>query len=291
MNISALKTTVVRGTHRGLLIARKYSPEILTAVGIVGGVAAAVMASKATLKIDPILNEHHGYVELIKRDVPREDPAYAKTMAFTYTRTTIELCKLYGPAIGMGAASIASIVGAHGIMRQRNAALVAAYSVLERSFNEYRKRVEAKVGEGVELELRHDIKTETRKDEKGKEVEVKVVDPTKTSVYAKFFDELNPYYQKNAEINRSFLQAQQTFANHLLHARGHVFLNEVYDALGIERTSAGAVVGWVLSPEGDNYIDFGLFDPDNYKAREFVNGFERAILLDFNVDGLIYDKI
>ena len=51
-----------------------------------------------------------------------------------------------------------------------------------------------------------------------------------------------------------------------------------------------AVVGWVLG-NGDNCIDFGIWDSANEKARDFVNGREGAILLDFNVDGVIYDLI
>ena len=60
--------------------------------------------------------------------------------------------------------------------------------------------------------------------------------------------------------------------------------------LGIPRSQAGAVVGWVLG-EGDDYIDFGMFDGNNMATRDFVNGYERSILLDFNVDGVIYDLI
>jgi hypothetical protein len=63
--------------------------------------------------------------------------------------------------------------------------------------------------------------------------------------------------------------------------------------LGIDRSKAGSVVGWVITKEGtgDNFIDFGVFDGDNPRARDFVNGREGSILLDFNVDGVIYDKI
>jgi hypothetical protein len=69
-----------------------------------------------------------------------------------------------------------------------------------------------------------------------------------------------------------------------------VFLNEVYDMLGAKRTRAGAVMGWFYDKEGkysDNYIDFGIFDIHNEKACDFVNGIEKSIILDFNVDGRI----
>ena len=84
---------------------------------------------------------------------------------------------------------------------------------------------------------------------------------------------------------------QQTFFNDLLLSRGHLFLNEVYDQIGIDRTKAGQVVGWVVSKDGDNFVDFGLFDGSTQEKRMFVNGHENSVLLDFNVDGVIYDKI
>lgn len=108
------------------------------------------------------------------------------------------------------------------------------------------------------------------------------------SPYARFFDEASANWVKDPEINHIFVQCQQNFANNLLIARGHLFLNEVYDMLGIDRSSAGQVVGWVISGDGDNFVDFGMFEA--HSAR-FVNGYERSILLDFNVDGVVVDKI
>ena len=107
------------------------------------------------------------------------------------------------------------------------------------------------------------------------------------SQYARFFDETCPSWSKNSEANLMFLKLQQQFANDMLKARGVLYLNEVYAMLGIPRTKAGQVVGWkydLENPSGDNYVDFGIFDEKN---KSFVNGFERSILLDFNVDGII----
>jgi hypothetical protein len=85
-----------------------------------------------------------------------------------------------------------------------------------------------------------------------------------------------------------FLQCQQNYFNQQLKARGHVFLNEIYDAIGLERSKAGTIVGWVTDGNGDGYIDFGMFED---ASRRFINGIEPSILLDFNVDGVIYDLI
>ena len=102
---------------------------------------------------------------------------------------------------------------------------------------------------------------------------------------------LNPHWESNNEYNLMFIKAQERYANDLLKAKKRVFLNEVYEMLGLPRTKAGQIVGWVYNPEnpkGDNYIDFGLYS-DNLSYSDYVNGFDQAILLDFNVDGNIWD--
>jgi hypothetical protein len=173
-------------------------------------------------------------------------------------------------------------------MTKRNSALMAAYAGLQKAYDDYRERVRDQLGEERELEIYHAGKTDIIKNELDKNEEIKTVDPNKWSPYAKMFDEGSKHWEKDPEINRLFVQCQQNYANNLLKARGHLFLNEVYDMLDVERTKAGSVVGWVISKDGDNFVDFGMYEA--YNAR-FINGWERSIILDFNVDGVIYDKI
>ena len=201
------------------------------------------------------------------------------------------------PVVGFGVLSVTCFLSAHGIMKSRNAALVAAYKVLEFSYDEYRARVRDAYGEEFDETATRTIsvagQTSTSEhDEESKELRITTHDAlSEYSVYARFFDETNSQFQQNPEYNLLFLKSQQSYMNDLLRSRGHVFLNEVYDALGIERSSAGQVVGWVLNDGGDNYIDFGIYRFESPEARAFVNGSENAILLDFNVDGIVYDKI
>lgn len=301
MDIQSIKNVVTRTAGLGLLQVKKHSPIILTSAGIVGGVTATVLACKATLKLEPIVEDLNGSVAAIKENKNRVDlrgkplfneKEYARNLAFLYTRGTIDIVKLYGPAVSLGVVSIGCIVSAQGIMQRRNAALVAAYTALEKGFNEYRKRVANAVGEDAERELRYGLRTEDVHNTKDGVVEqVSVADPNAISIYARFFDETSSEWTKTPEYNLLFLKCQQQYANDLLHSRGHVFLNEVYDSLGLERSKAGQVVGWVMSKNGDNFVDFGLYRGERDVVREFVNGRERSILLDFNVDGVIYDKI
>lgn len=109
------------------------------------------------------------------------------------------------------------------------------------------------------------------------------------SMYAMYFDKESPYWNNNSEMNKMFLISRQEYANDILRHRGHLFLNEVYDILGLPRSSAGAVVGWVYdvdNPIGDNYVDFGLCNIDDN-----VEENSDAILLDFNVDGCILSYV
>jgi len=307
MKLEKITTGLSNLTGRTGLVLKAHSPEILLVLGITGTVASAILACRATLKVEKVLDNHKSKTDKInecwarikKGEIPIDEYSeqdYKKDLVVTYTQTAVDFIKLYGPAITLGVVSIACIISGHGIMRKRNIALMAAYKAIEEGFNAYRKRVIEEYGEEKDYMYKHGLHSETvmetEVDEDGKTHKVKktklIEDPNGTSVYARFFDEGCSQWSKTSEYNLMFLRAQQNYHNDLLKARGHVFLNEVYDALGIPRTQAGSIVGWVIG-DGDNFIDFGIFDGDRIRARDFVNGYERSILLDFNVDGVIYD--
>ena len=294
-----IPANIMMGLGRGLLMTKKYSPTILTAVGVVGMVGTTILASRATLKLEPIVAELNDQKILIK-DVQKHlqseelvtDQKQRKEITKAYVKSTKALVVLYGPTITLGLASISCVVAAHGIMHKRNVALVAAYKVVEDAFMKYRHRVIEEFGEEKDQEYRRGVYTEVSVDkETGKKTKQKAMDPNGHSQYAKFFDEGNENWQREKSYNLFFLRSQQNFANDLLHSRGHMFLNDIHDMLGMERTSAGAVVGWAITKDGDNFVDFGVYDFESEMARAFVNGDERSILLDFNVDGVIYDLI
>ena len=302
-----IKESLMQTYKRTELKVRKHSPEILAGVGVVGVIASTVMACKATTKLSDILEESKDQLDQIK--TVAVDPAYAdkyseddakKDTTITYVQTGVKVAKLYAPSVILCAGSLGCLLASNNILKKRNAALSAAYMTVDKSFKEYRKRVADRFGEEVEKEIRYNIKAEeiTKVDEDGNEVTetVKVMDgtddPNSYSDYARFFDESCAAWQNDAEYNLTFLKAQQQYANDLLKARGRLFLNEVYRMLGIDETKAGQVVGWVYNPDnptGDNFVDFGIYNMQRERVRAFVNGYEPNILLDFNVDGVIWD--
>ena len=301
---------LTRTLNRVGLKLKKHSPEILVVTGVVGTVASAVMACKATTKIDEVLAETKDNIDKTKDYVEKKgfsekytEEDYKKDLTIFYAKGGLELVKLYAPSVALGALSITAILSGHNVLRKRNVALAAAYATVEKGFKEYRGRVVERFGEELDRELKYNIKAkeveETSVDEKTGEEKVtkktvNVADPNNYSSYARFFDDGCTGWTKDPEYNLMFLKNQQRYANDLLKSRGHLFLNEVYDMLGIPRTKAGQVVGWIYDeeyPNGDNFVDFGIYDLYNEKARDFVNGYERTILLDFNVDGDIMNLI
>ena len=307
-----IMNTMTRSFNKFGLQMKKHSPEILVGAGIVGVVASTVMACKATTKLDEVLEEPKEKIEKIHEfmehpeNVP-EGKEYTeedgkKDLTIVYTQTAVKVARLYAPAVVLGAVSIAAIVSGHAILRKRNIALAAAYATLDKGFKEYRDRVIERFGKELDRELRYNIKSKEIEEVEvapdGTEVVKKktadVADPNMNSIYARFFDDGCTGWTKDPEYNLMFLRDQQRYANDLLKSRGHIFLNEVYDMLGIQRTKAGACVGWIYdekNPVGDNFVDFGIYDLYKERNRDFVNGYERTILLDFNVDGNILDLI
>ena len=302
-----MKEKLMKTYKKVELKAIKHSPEILAGVGVVGVVGSLVMACKATTKLSDVLEESKEQLDKIKEVAA--DPAYEekysqddakKDTTITYVQTAMKVTKLYAPSVILCASSLGCLLASNNILKKRNAALSAAYMTVDKSFKEYRKRVADRFGEEVEKEIRYNIKAEeiTKVDENGNEVTetFKVMDgtddPNSYSDYARFFDESCAAWQNDAEYNLTFLKAQQQYANDLLKAKGRLFLNEVYRMLGIDETKAGQVVGWVYNPDnptGDNFVDFGIYNMQRERVRAFVNGYEPNILLDFNVDGVIWN--
>ena len=287
---------------------KKHSPEILMVAGIAGTIVGTVLACKATTKVSEIIEEKNKNVEDVHTCLEEKPNEYTeedskKDLTIIYAQTGVKLFKLYSPAIGVMALSFASIIAGHKVLKKRNIAIAAAYAAIDKGFKQYRKNVIEEFGEGVDQQMRFGLKAKEikKKDKDGKTVKETeyYIDPEgnpldNISEYARFFDASSENFAKDPEYNMMFLRRQQDYANEMLKARGHLFLNEVYDLLDIPRSKAGQVVGWVYdkngNTKGDNYVDFGLYRNDQ-GTRRFVNGLEYNILLDFNVDGVIYDII
>lgn len=318
MNKTELMTNVTRTIKRTGFKIKKYSPEILIVAGVIGTVTSAVMACKATTKVSEILDKAKEDIDSVKEcreksnnnDLP-ENEVYTeedskKDLTIIYAQTGVKFAKLYAPSVILGALSLTAIISSHNILRKRNVALAAAYMTVDKSFKDYRGRVAERFGTDAEREIRYNIKAkdieETVVDEKGKEKTVKttvetVEDPNQISAWSRIWQEGNPGWTKDAQHNKYFLTQIQNQANDMLRSRGHLFLNEVYDMLGYPRIKEGNIIGWIYdekNPVGDNFVDFGIYPLNgtiDQAKINFINGDERSILLDFNVDGPILDLI
>lgn len=308
MKFNDIMASASRTFSKVSLQGKKYAPEVMVVVGVVGVVASTVMACKATTKAGAIVEDTKDQMDQIHEVAETHAEEYSeddmkKDTVIVYTQTAVKFAKLYGPAVILGAASIACILGSHHILSKRNAALAAAYATVDKGFKEYRGRVIERFGKELDKELRYNVKAKDFEEtvvneETGEETKVtntvNVADPNDYSDYARFFDDGCTGWTKDSEQNLYFLKCQQNYANERLQKKGYLFLNDVYEMLGIPKTKAGQIVGWIYdkkNPVGDNFVDFGIYNMNREKARDFVNGYERTILLDFNVDGNILDLI
>lgn len=315
MNKTELMNSMTRKFYRAKLNLKKHSPEILVGAGVVGVVTSTVLACKATLKVNETLEETRANVEKINeahekgataigKEYTEDD--YKNDMRINYIQAGVKLAKLYAVPVGLGTVSIVAILGGHNILRKRNIALATSYAALFNDFKGYRSRVIDRFGAELDKELKYNLVTkqveETVVNEDGTETTVKkeiqamngAVDPSMYSQFARFFDDGCAGWDPNPEYSLMFLNQQQNWANEKLKRQGYLFINDVYEMLGIQKCKEGQTHGWVYdekNPIGDNFIDFGIYNIHIEKNRDFVNGYEKVILLDFNHDGNIMKYI
>lgn len=291
-----LPNIVTRKMGTGKLSLQNNTPAILTGAGVVGFIASTALTIRAAQKAQPAVVNFQ--VDLAKAKMHAEDEEWSeketrRAVTKVYADSSLELLKIYGPALAVGSAAIVCVIAGHGMMAKRQASLVAAYTGLDAAYRAYRARVREEFGEEKENSLYTDVKKMRIFEPDGPDEGEMVIDENDQlpSPYAKFFDPTNPNWSKTPEYNLMFLRAQQQMANDRLVAHGYLFLNEVYESLGLERTQAGQMVGWrydaAKNRSGDGYVDFGLYAIGDECNRAFVNCIEPTVLLDFNVDGII----
>lgn len=310
MSTAAVKTLigrvnpkVTRSVVRFGMKISKHSPTILTVSGITAMAASTVTAVKATTKAEAIIDVHNQELQKIEKalDIASKNSAHkysaieARTeKTLVHINTTKSFAKLYLPSATLAVGGAIAILVGHKILRTRHLAAVAAYKSLEETFSAYRKRVEREFGPELETLIRQDSAVVEFQDENGKTQTRVETNPDGVSQYARFFDSAARGWQPDMNFNYSFLQVTEAMMNQRLAARGHVFLNEIYDALGFDRTPAGQVVGWVYNDkknsDADQVIDFGL-DMTKADTQRFFNGQAVGIMLDFNVSGPVWDQI
>lgn len=300
---------------KGKFKLKKAGPTIMIVGAAIGGVTAAVLACKATLKAEEIIAEHNAQIETIHATKAQVDSGemqlkddMKKDITATYVHTAVWLAKVYAPAVTLGSLSLACMFGSHHIMSRRNASLTAAYIAIDKAFNEYKGRVTERFGDRVQQELEHSIKAveveSTAKNEDGTEEVIREyadVARDANDPYSMIFDESCSLWEKDSMLNAMTIRNVENAANRKLRTNGHLFLNEVIDMLdpygkGCHRTAVGQVAGWIYDPKDEtkqNCVSLGThcYVPGNEALNDFINGDERSVTLHFNCDGPIINKI
>lgn len=302
MNLEVIRKSAapaIQIVRKAAFAIKKASPEIMLAGGIIIGGVAIVSACNASRHVDEVINEAKDDLDILEETEVFEGTTKKREALKVYANTSISLLKLYGPSAIMGITSIGLILGSHGILRKRYIGVAATANALNEAFMDYRKRVAEVIGEDAEKILAmggESIKNVKTTDENGevqtlKDKQIVIKNRSKSPYEFDFNCFTAPdTWSDNPTYIMCFLKAQQNFANDLLNSRGHIFLNEVLDMLGLERTPEGAVTGWYKGA-GDNFVDFGMTEsyfPDFQLDTDLC---KKNIHFNFNVDGLIYDMI
>lgn len=291
-----IPNSVSRQVSTTILKTKIHSPKILFAAGVVGMGATVVTACRATLRVEEVLtkaDETKAKIELnLEHNEKYDESDRAHDLWVVRRDMVVDLTKLYALPVGLGAVTLLCFTQAHRIQAKRIAGLSAALTLTAEAFEKYRARVREELGEEKDREFYYGVEEETHHtpNANGTMSKTKVKKEMGPSGYARWFDKYNPNFNEHSpNMNQAFLHSQQLYANRKLDAKGYVFLNEIYEALGYEPTEAGCVVGWVsnrrrgANQDGDGYIDFGFGDWPT--TEDYATGRENSVMLDFNVDG------
>ncbi len=161
MKLEAIKNAVTSKAGRQILIGKKHSPTIMFAGGVIGVAGTVILACRATLKVNDLLDESDKTRLEIQTRVSENysETDRKKDNLYLSIQTMAQVTKLYAPAIGLSVVSVGLLTGSHMTLSRRNVALTAAYKAVEESFEAYRDRAREVLGEEKEYELYRGVET------------------------------------------------------------------------------------------------------------------------------------
>lgn len=232
----------------------KNSPAILTGLGVAGMVTTVVLAVKATPRVNEILEkkeaEGASKVEKLKAVAP-----------------------VVGPALAMGVATTACIVGSNVQSSKKIAALSAAYSIAEAGTREWVEKTKEVVGDKTMEKIHDAICEEKVKDNpppigsetSGNGTEVVITGHGDVLCYDAF---TSKYFRSNPEYIRKVINDM----NQKMFVENYITLNEMFDALGLDRCKMGENFGW--------NIEQGQIEP--WFSSMLTDSNQPVLVLDYN---------
>lgn len=297
--------SITTAFHTGMARISKHAPTILSVTASAGVIATGYLAWQAGTRFEDVEGrDWDRRKECLKNAdiIPDEDvPKIERKNRILFILDTVHTV---APAAIVGAATIAMIYFSNSISKKRLAAMGAAYATLQTAFDGYKRTmVEALGKESVDKILKpklpnvgksaEEILSSDNKSDAANVSDAVVNSLKALSPYARIIaEESSTCWDPNEDYTSQNLAAVQLWANRRLERKGHLFLNEVFDQLGLSRTREGAVVGWLKNGEGDNYVSFGDYDASIYRVpSDDYTRVDSNFIVDFNVDGVIWDRI
>lgn len=297
--------SITTAFYTGVARISKHAPTILSITASAGVVATGYLAWKAGTRFEDVEGRDWDRRKECLRNadtIPDEDvPKIERKNRILFILDTV---RTIAPAAIVGAATITMIYFSNSISKKRLAAMGAAYATLQTAFDGYKRTmVEALGKESVDKILKpklpnvgksaEEILSSDNKSDAANVSDAVVNSLKALSPYARIIaEESSTCWDPNEDYTSQNLAAVQLWANRRLERKGHLFLNEVFDQLGLSRTREGAVVGWLKNGEGDNYVSFGDFDASIYRVpSDDYTRVDSNFIVDFNVDGVIWDRI
>lgn len=197
---------------------KQHASTILSYVGATGVVITAIIVAKEVPKVLSLL----------------EDAKEEKGEELTKWEKVKIAGPVYAPSIITGAATIACIFGSNIISTRKQASLVGAYALLEKSYKEYKKKTDEIYGEEAGMNIRSEIAKDKCIDN------IELSDNDKELFYD-FYS--GRYFESTKEI----IMLAQYETNRAMHINGAVCLNEYYELLGLEQKPEYENVGWACS--------------------------------------------
>lgn len=209
------------------------SPELLIGLALAGFAGSTIMAVKATPKAMKLIEEEK------QIRIENKEPEMTK---FDVMKVA---WKPYVPSVTFFTISAACVMGSNNIITKRNTAIVAAYKVTEKAFHEYKDAVVEQIGEVREKEIVDRVSEKRLSSDQ----------PTNTVIFGSgdslFYDTLSGRYFKSnmMEVEKAIVDVNFRIINHM-----YASVNDLYDYLDLEFTSAGNEMGWDVSNKLEVYF-------------------------------------